>query len=475
MRLLRSITEQKLSWLVRFLLGTSLLLIIGLSYSYHTINKQLLYFSEKVSHTQRVITALKETSSGLYEITFLTNSFLFLRDTTYINKSLAAIASFPEITYKLDTLVSDNAVQKRRIRMLHRNLEVFYTQSAVLLKPDVIALNPISFYASYTSLGNETTSIRKLISEMTDTETMLLQSRIQSKEIYSKQIFRYNWLILLVTVVFLSTAFVLLDRELVRNKMYRVDLENKIENLNRSNAELEQFAYVASHDMKEPLRKIRSFADRTLIKYGKDLPDDVNQMMIKIDNSSQRMQLLITDLLSFSRTVNTGTTPKSISLNIPFAEARANLSEIISESNAIIHCEPLPTVEVYPSQMVQLFQNLLANSIKYHKENQSPVIHIRYKLVSGEVIPNVQPAHRDIRFHKIEVIDNGIGFDKKFAEKIFVIFQRLHDRSKFEGTGIGLAICKRVVSNHNGYIFAESMEGKGASLHVYLPLESLLT
>ena len=475
MRLLRSITEQKLSWFVRLLLGTSLLLIIGLSYSYHTINKQLIYFSEKVSHTQRVITALKETSSGLYEITFLTNSFLFLRDTTYINKSLAALAAFPEITHNLDTLVSDNVVQKRRIRILHGNLEIFYAQSASLLKPDAIALNPASFYASYKRLGLEATSIRKLISDMTDTENMLLQSRIQSKEIYSKQILRYNWLIMLVTVAFLSAAFILLDRELGRNKMYRIDLENKIENLNRSNGELEQFAYVASHDMKEPLRKIRSFADRTLIKYGRELPEDVNQMMSKIDKSSHRMQLLIDDLLSFSRTVNSGMSPKTVSLNMPFSEAQNNLSEIISEHNAVIHCEPLPTVEVYPSQIIQLFQNLLANSIKYHKENLDPVVRVRYQLVNGDAIPNVQPAHRDIQFHQIRIIDNGIGFDKDFAEKIFVIFQRLHDRNKFEGTGIGLAICKRVVSNHNGYIFADSKEGEGSCFYVYLPVESLLT
>jgi len=475
MRLLRSITEQKLSWFVRLLLGTSLLLIIGLSYSYHTINKQLIYFSEKVSHTQRVITALKETSSGLYEITFLTNSFLFLRDTTYINKSLAALAAFPEITHNLDTLVSDNVVQKRRIRILHGNLEIFYAQSASLLKPDAIALNPASFYASYKRLGLEATSIRKLISDMTDTENMLLQSRIQSKEIYSKQILRYNWLIMLVTVAFLSAAFILLDRELGRNKMYRIDLENKIENLNRSNGELEQFAYVASHDMKEPLRKIRSFADRTLIKYGRELPEDVNQMMSKIDKSSHRMQLLIDDLLSFSRTVNSGMSPKTVSLNVPFSEAQNNLSEIISEHNAVIHCEPLPTVEVYPSQIIQLFQNLLANSIKYQKENLDPVVRVRYQLVNGDAIPNVQPAHRDIQFHQIRIIDNGIGFDKDFAEKIFVIFQRLHDRNKFEGTGIGLAICKRVVSNHNGYIFADSKEGEGSCFYVYLPVESLLT
>jgi signal transduction histidine kinase len=475
MHLLRSITEQKLSWFIRFLLGASLLLIIGLSYSYHTVNKQLIYFSEKASHTQKVITALKETSSGLYEITFLTNSFLFLRDTTYFNKSLAALQVLPVLTHNLDTLVSENEVQKKRIQMLHSSLDIFYAHSSQLLKPHAETLNPASFYVSFKQVGDEAIQIRKLISDMTDTEYMLLQNRIQSKEMYSKQIFKFNWIILLVTVTFLSAAFILLDRELQRNKMYRIALENKVESLNRSNSELEQFAYVASHDMKEPLRKIRSFADRTQIKYGKELPDDVNLMLSKIDSSSKRMQLLIDDLLSFSQIINSDSGPHLVDLNISFSEAKSHLSEVIQEHNAIIHCEPLPSIEAYASQMIQLFQNLLSNSIKYHTAGQNPVVRVRYQLASGDVIPGVQPAHRDIYFHEIRIIDNGLGFKKEYAEKIFVIFQRLHDRNKFEGSGIGLAICKRVVSNHNGYIFAESKEGEGECFYVYLPVNSLLT
>lgn len=475
MRLLRSITEQKLSWFIRSLLGISLLLIVGLSYSYHKINKQLIYFSEKVNHTQRVISAVKETSSGLYEITFLTNSFLFLRDTTYINKSLAALSEFTRITSNLDTLVSDNTVQKQRIHILHKSVDVFREQSMVLLNAGAVSNQPDSFYITYKQLGVEATYIRKLLSDMTDTENMLLQNRLQSKENYSKQILRYNWLIMLVAVIFLSSAFLLLDRELGRNKLYRIELENKIEALARSNSELEQFAYVASHDMQEPLRKIRSFADRIRIKFGAELPDEVNMMLGKIDSSSRRLQSLIHDLLSFSRTVNSGSEAIRLNLSVPLGEARSNLSEIIRERNVTIHCDTLPYLDMHPGQITQLFQNLLSNAIKYQEPDRKPVISIHHELVTGEIIPEIRPAHQELHFHKIRVIDNGIGFKEEFSKKIFVIFQRLHDRNHFEGTGIGLAICKRVVSNHNGYIFAESAEGEGACFTVYLPADSLLS
>lgn len=449
------------------------MLIIGLSYSYHTINKELVYFSEKVSHTQKVITALKETSSELYEVTFLTNNYLSSKDTTYINKSLAALDKLPHTFHNLDTLASENLVQKRRVTALREQLESFYKNIHILLSRDRYAIKGTEFDATYKTLIQNVAASKKIITEIDNTEIKLMASREQSRDNYGRQIFRYNWIIMLVAIIFLSSAFVLLDRELSRNKFYRIDLENKVESLNRSHSELEQFAFVASHDMQEPLRKIRSFSDRIIVRHRKELSDDVFDMLKKIDRSSQRIQLLINDFLVFSRTVNKVSERKKTELSVLFEEACTNLSEMIVDNKAVIHCEQLPFAEVYPGQIVQLFQNLLSNSIKYHKSQHKPVIRITHQLVMGEVIPNIKSTHRDIQFHQINFIDNGIGFRKEFSEKIFLIFQKLHDRNKFEGTGIGLAICKRVVSNHNGYIFADSMEGEGASFSVYLPAESL--
>lgn len=470
----RTLSEQQLSLITRFLLGTSLILIIALSYSYNEINQELINYSEKVNQTQRVISSLNEVSSALYESTYHANTYLFLKDTAYINKTLAAAKTIPALTQKIDSLVVGNESQQKRLEALKVHVGEFSTYTERLAKSGTL-VNPAIVYALYKKKNLEVDSITKLISEMNNVEGQLMHMRVRSRDNYRLQVFRYNWIIMLVAIVFLSSAFVLLDRELKRNQFYRIDLENKIENLNRSNSELEQFAYVASHDLQEPLRKIRSFSDRLVSKYQEEISDEIFQMLNKIDGSAQRMQLLINDLLSFSRIVKTGSDARLINLNTSLADAKSNLSEMIMENKAVIHSELLPSVEGYGSQMVQLFQNLLSNSIKYHKEDQRPVICITHRLVNGEIIPGVKPSHQEIQFHQIKISDNGIGFKKEFSEKIFIIFKRLHGRNEFAGTGIGLAICKRVVSNHNGYIFAESTEGEGANFYIYLPSESLLS
>lgn len=470
----RTLSEQQLSLITRFLLGTSLILIIALSYSYNEINQELINYSEKVNQTQRVISSLNEVSSALYESTYHANTYLFLKDTAYINKTLAAAKTIPALTQKIDSLVVGNESQQKRLEALKVHVGEFSTYTERLAKSATL-VNPAIVYALYKKKNLEVDSITKLISEMNNVEGQLMHMRVRSRDNYRLQVFRYNWIIMLVAIVFLSSAFVLLDRELKRNQFYRIDLENKIENLNRSNSELEQFAYVASHDLQEPLRKIRSFSDRLVSKYQEEISDEIFQMLNKIDGSAQRMQLLINDLLSFSRIVKTGSDARLINLNTSLADAKSNLSEMIMENKAVIHSELLPSVEGYGSQMVQLFQNLLSNSIKYHKEDQRPVIRITHRLVNGEIIPGVKPSHQEIQFHQIKISDNGIGFKKEFSEKIFIIFKRLHGRNEFAGTGIGLAICKRVVSNHNGYIFAESTEGEGANFYIYLPSESLLS
>lgn len=229
------------------------------------------------------------------------------------------------------------------------------------------------------------------------------------------------------------------------------------------NEELDRFAYVASHDLQEPLRKIMVFSDKILMSEGTD--SETGKYFRKIINSSERMQSLINDLLSFSRHSTSSSDFKETDLNILVREVMAELEMEMETTRAQIHIANLPVIQVIPSLMGQLFYNLLSNAIKFRKKNAPPIIHIN---ISKDF--NQKDKTEELKqFYKITVSDNGIGFDPKYADDIFVVFKRLHSYHEFEGTGIGLSICKKIVEKHHGFIRAESNPGEGSSFIIGLP------
>ncbi|MFP5042249.1 PAS domain S-box protein [Parasediminibacterium sp. JCM 36343] len=271
-------------------------------------------------------------------------------------------------------------------------------------------------------------------------------------------------------------GFSKVTRDLTQKKIAEQELEAKSADLEKanlalekSNSELEQFAYVASHDLQEPLRKIQFFIERLRIA----LPTtDTNAILYfdKIKNSTMRMNTLINDLLDFSRLSSMNEQYVTVDLNAVLQNIKTDFELMILQKNATVTVSALPTIDAIPLQMQQLFYNLVSNALKFSKESVPPVISVGCgRLTEAEIAashPNLDP---NLSYYCIQVKDNGIGFDQQYAEKIFVIFLRLNDFYTYGGTGIGLALCKKIMINHHGDIYARSVENEGSSFYVVIP------
>lgn len=245
-------------------------------------------------------------------------------------------------------------------------------------------------------------------------------------------------------------------------------LEN-IASLEQANKDLDRFAFMASHDLQEPLRKIRMFSDRLALRYSDLMDDDGRTNIQRIHKAAERMQNLITDILTFSKISVDTPSFVDADMNVLISEVLVELDEEIKSRNAKVIVENLPTLSVNPSLIKPLFHNLIGNALKYSKKDTTPVVKISSEIsaqLNGKATPGVSP-----KYCRIFIQDNGIGFDQKYAEEIFGMFKRLHHNSEFQGTGIGLALCKKIVEQHKGYISARSKVNEGSTFIVSLPVE----
>lgn len=246
-------------------------------------------------------------------------------------------------------------------------------------------------------------------------------------------------------------------------------IEEKIADLEKSNKQLIAFNHIASHDLQEPLRKVQTFISRIRENDFETFPEKVKTYFTGIERSTSRMSNLIEDLLLYSRANKADKIFELTDLNKLLENSIQELSQAIEEKSAVIKSlSILPSLNVIPFQIQQLFINIISNSIKYNSPNIPPVIHIDTEKIIGKDIPGYS-ADPNSPFYKISFFDNGIGFEQKYAENIFTLFYRLHSKGEYSGTGIGLSICKIIVENHKGYIFAEGIPNMGTTITIYLP------
>jgi light-regulated signal transduction histidine kinase (bacteriophytochrome) len=253
-------------------------------------------------------------------------------------------------------------------------------------------------------------------------------------------------------------------------EMYRSNEEMRsyATRLEQSNRELQDFASVASHDLQEPLRKVQAFSDRLKSKYAASIDDQGRDYLDRVQNAAKRMQTLINDLLTFCRVTTKAQPFVPVDIAAATRDVVSDLEVRIEQVRGRVELGELPTVEADPLQVRQLMQNLISNALKYYRPEEAPVV----KVYSRPVRDDRNPAPADGRRELWEILveDNGIGFDEVYNERIFTIFQRLHGRTEYEGTGIGLAVCRKIAERHGGSITARSTLGKGSTFVVTLPV-----
>lgn len=450
--------------LVNLIFGISLgvlFLLCLLTYDrLSTFNK----YTNIVDNSHKVLLAISNLRAGFNTSIAEQRTYLITKDTTYYNNFQQKKDSLRHTIQEFKKLTRDSKIHQFYIKKLE--IEANNRIQSLLVE----ILNDTSkaeFKFEQLELIDDNQAINKsyfAILEIINThENQLLRKRLRIKE-FEEQFAPFLLIILaLIAMGILIYSFTLINDELKRRDKTTKLLEESVKELNTSNRELEQYAYVASHDLQEPLRKIRLFSGKLLADHSGHLDDEASHMLRRMNLSAERMTALIKDLLGLSRLLSEKPTFQFVNLNEIVEQSLAEFDEVIREQKIQITTTKLPTIQGHSGQLHQLFQNLIGNAIKFRKDKGISKVSVRnYEVIKWK-------GDKGFKYHHIAIRDNGRGFDNDFKEKMFTIFGRLGKTAEVQGTGIGLSICSRIMQNHEGEIDAEGKLNLGATLHLYFP------
>jgi signal transduction histidine kinase len=456
----------------RLIITATLLILVYIAYLFYARLQSLIEYSNLVDETNMLKFKTQECFGILKDAETGQRGYLLTKDSLFLAPMYNANSKINEALLELKELAKGDSDYTHLIDVFTKTAKERINHMNEVVRND-------RAYKDYTGINVNVLlrgklsmdEIRKVLNALDKKIEADLAARQNIKNKYAAITPLFMVILSLLSITLVYIAYLIIMRELRARILVQNDLQYNIRALQRSNSELEQFAYVASHDLQEPLRKIQTFSNRLLIKHKDSLNDDGKFIVDRMQNAAERMRVLINDLLSYSQIVNSNVKKfDAVDLNIALRNVLDLVNDRIAAVNARITFEKLPVVQANQTQIEQLLMNLLTNALKFISPGAVPLIEIRYSTVEGQQIQNVKPADALKFFHKISVKDNGIGFDEQYAEKIFVIFQRLQGKSEYSGTGIGLAMCKRIAENHEGYIVAKSRINKGSEFMVFLPM-----
>lgn len=448
--------------------AVSVVFLTSLSFLYTDRLTTYIKSRNAIDRSQRLIIQLYRLAYYVREAERDHRTFLLSRDSAFLKEFDAALAQMVISRDSLGRLIDSNDVLRPRFYDLRLSIHDRVAElRRVLYTSDADTANIIATILQNHPLRNR---IFEFIQIMEKEEMRELNVHMQKQSSYER-VNRADFQVLFFfALLIFIISFVVLLREIRLRLLYHQRMEDESKRTMQANKELERITFVASHDLQEPLRKIRTFSNLLASKYGNELQEEGKAIIERIEHSADVMHELIQDLEHYTNLVSHDQQPRKTDLNEVLNEVKAKFRVRLEESNAELTLDWLPIVNGYPEQLFMLFSALLDNSLKFSRPGVAPEIIVTHENIKGELVPDADETKHYTNFHKITFADNGLGFDEEFAEKIFGMFQRLHNMdTMFAGRGMGLAIAKRVMMNHNGHIVADGRAGEGAEFYLYFP------
>jgi signal transduction histidine kinase len=468
--------------------GLLLLILVGSAVVSDWNTRRMAENDRLVAHTYNVIANLEDLLSAVKDVETGQRGFLVTGDEAFLDSFAAGLREVPARSAELRELISDSPEQTRRLDALGGRIDELVARYTLIVRVGRERGPAAASAMVKAGVGKRMMDdVRRQVGEMQDVEEALLRGRLDQSAASARTARLTLLAVALIGTGVLGLAGRLVYRDLGAQQRARAELEARVADrtaelraavgrleqeiaerrraqeesqrlnaeLARSNRELEEFAYVSSHDLQEPLRKIQAFGDRLRSRSAAAFDDTGRDYLARMQNAAARMSTLITDLLTFSRVTTKGQPFAEIDLNGVARDVLADLETRVEQTGGRVELGELPTVTADPLQMRQLLQNLIGNALKFHQPGRPPVVRVwAERLAAG---------------WRLAVADNGIGFDEKYLDRIFDVFQRLHGRGEYEGTGMGLAICRKIVERHGGTLTAASAPGAGATFFATLP------
>jgi signal transduction histidine kinase len=469
-------------------LAVLVVLVVNAVISYRAISK-LIENERSVARSHELITEIVTTFSVIKDAETGQRGFVLTGEDDYLEPYNAALATIDKHFNRISELTKDNANQQQRLA----DLKLKAGEKIELLRYviEIRRRDGLEEAMSRVRMGRGKAVMdeaRAIVSDMMDEENRLLEYRAAESRESGRSALLTSTLASLFAILLVMAVYYLINRDFhVREQnaatlqIERDNLEKRVEErtaelaktnieLERSNRELQDFAFVASHDLQEPLRKIQAFGDRLKTKHAASFNDEGRDYLERMQNAARRMYVLINDLLTFSRVTTKAQPFVPVDLSQVAKDVIDDLETRIQQTGGQVEIGELPELEADPLQMRQLLQNLIGNALKFHRPEAPPVVRLDSQMLTDDEAVSEEIVHNgDHKLYQLTVADNGIGFDEKYLDRIFTPFQRLHSRNEYEGTGMGLAVCRKIVERHGGSITAKSTPGSGTTFEVILP------